>query len=185
MENKPIRITEAQLRGIINKMVAETKQRLMNGRAKRPITEAVSYSQRIQAAIDKANQAYNAAKAESTDDKILLDKDGESYGLTQPIRLDGRGYVRIPFTSSYGSYEPMKVKVLTVRAGREVILKGDMYTEGWNDVAKILRNIEKDAQRGLMMFHEYDPNWEDSENPNPNAARELNKKAGLPSDYNL
>lgn len=170
-----IRLTESQL----HKIIKESVNKVLN--------EAADPIAKIQSLIQQANDAYHeAAEAQGGDPNPLMDKDGTAYGLQGDVRLDGRGYVIIPFTSqsSWSEYtSPAKIRVLTKAGGRIKILNGDYMTEGWKDAAKMLKSIIKHAQIGIGNFQNYDASWENSDTPeeykaNKAALRDMNKKIG-------
>ena len=112
-----------------------------------------------------------------------MDKEGTPYGLTGDIKLNGRGYIIIPFNGAYGMYTPEKIKVLTRAGGRIRIYPGDYMNNGWKDAAKMLKQIIRDAKIGNEYFVNYDPNWDYSETPEQNkeyreALRKMNKQIG-------
>ena len=171
---KVIRLTESDLHNI----VMESVKRCMN--------EAVNPVAKIQALIQQANEAYhNADEIQGGTEWPLMDREGMPYGLSSDIKLDGRGYVIIPFNgTSYSEYsEPVKIRVLQKVGGKIRIIAGDTWTEGWKDVSKMLKRIIKDAHIGIGNFQEYDPNWESADTPeeyqaNKAALRDFNKKIG-------
>lgn len=145
---------------------------------RRRLYEAKDPVEKIQALIDAANQAYQSTvEVQGETEWPLMDKDGETYGLKGQIKLDKRGYLSIPIDGgTYGSYGPVKFKVLQKAGGKVRIFPGDYWTEGWNDAQKILKQIIRDAQIGNGHFHEYDPNWED--NGDVESLKAMNKKIG-------
>lgn len=168
-----IRLTEADLHALVNEAV------------KIYIKEAVNPIGKIQELIQQANDAYhNALSVQGNTEYPLMDKDGNPYGLKGDIRLDGRGYIIIPFSSwSYGSYSPEKIKVLTKTNGKIKLIQGDWMENGWKDARKMLNQIIRDAQIGNGNFQNYDPRWEDSDTPeeykaNKAALRDMNRKIG-------
>lgn len=173
-ENKPTQITEQQLHKMINEAV------------KRLLSEAYNPLEKIQALIDQANQAYEQAKeTQGGDQWPLMDKDGTPYGLSSPIKLDGRGYVIIPFNgTTYSEYSsPERIRVITKQGGKIRIIQGDYMEEGWKDVARKLKQIVKDAQIGIANFQNYDPSWEtpetmDDYKASKEALRQHNKMSG-------
>lgn len=175
MEKKIIRINESQLRNIVTESV------------KRLINEAADPIEKINALINQANSAYKeAAEYQGGDEYPLMDKDGNSYGLTGNIRLDGRGYIIFPFNSFFGMYEPKRIRIISKAGGKLRILQGDYYTEGWRDAAKLLKSVIKDAKRGIGYLEKYDPNWEYSETKeeykqNMASLKNMNKSIGLKS----
>lgn len=77
----------------------------------------------------------------------------------------------------------LELKLLKQVNGKIVLNKGDFYTEGWDDVKKLLKNIIRDSEIGIKHFQGYDPNWEYSESPeelkaNKNSLRQFNKSIG-------
>ena len=134
--------------------------------------------QKIQSLIDQANQAYHQAlEHQGGGDWPLMDKKGETYGLKGDIKLDKRGYVTIPIDGGpYGEYGPSKIRVLAKVDGKIKVIQGDFMEEGWKDVAKILKQIIRDAGIGNGEFTEYDPNWEDTKDKE--SLRVMNKKIG-------
>ena len=149
------------------------------------LNEAYDPIQKVQAMIDAANNAYRDAKAKQEDTLALMDKEGTTYGLKSDIKLDGRGYIHFPFVgaSSYSSYTPEKIKVLTKVGGKVRLNLGDFYDSGWKDALKLLKQIIKDAEIGNGHFEQYDPNWEDAEskedfNEKQKALRDMNKRIG-------
>ena len=173
-ENKPIQITEQQLHNMIQEAVNQLLQ------------EAYNPMDKIQSLIDQANQAYQQASEEQGGDRWpLMDKHGAAYGLSSPVKLDGRGYVLIPFNGPYYSdySSPERIRVLTKQGGRLRIIQGDWMDQGWKDVAKMLKQIIKDAQIGISNFQNYDPSWEtpetmDDYKASREALRQHNKKSG-------
>ena len=151
------------------------------------LNEAIDPTSKIQALIQQANDAYHeAVEMQGGDEMPLMDKYGTPYGLSGDIRLDGRGYVIIPFANggSYTEYSrPIKIRVLGKVGGKVKVIQGDYFNEGWKDVKKILNKIIKDANIGNGMFKNYDPNWETSETPeeyktNRQSLRNMNKQIG-------
>lgn len=99
---------------------------IKEGVARGPMTAIMSL-------IDAANNAYEQAAAEQDGDTTpLQDKDGNMYGLSGKIRLDGRGYITFPFVSAskWSDYTPQKIKVLTRAGGKVRIFNGDYDTKG-------------------------------------------------------
>lgn len=176
MEKRIIRINESQLRNIVTESV------------KRLINEAADPIEKINALINQANSAYKeAAEYLGGDEYPLMDKDGNSYGLTGNIKLDGRGYIIFPFNGFFGMYEPQRIRIISKAGGKVRILQGDYYTEGWRDAAKLLKSVIKDAKRGIGHFENYDPNCETSEtkdeyNANIASLKNMNKHIGLKAD---
>lgn len=145
----------------------------------RRLNEAIDPISKIQNLIAQANDAYHQADNEQGGTEWpLMDRDGNPYGLSSDIKLDGRGYVIIPFTAwQYSEYsQPVKIRVLKKVGGKVKIISGDYYEEGWKDVSKMLKRIIKDAQIGIGHFKEYDPNWE--ETSDKSSLRDMNKKIG-------
>lgn len=150
------------------------------------LSEAVDPVAKIQVEIDAANQAYHQALGhQGGGDWPLMDRDGDSYGLSGDIKLDGRGYVTIPYTDAYKSYTPVKIRVLQRVGGKIRIIPGDYWGEGWKDVRKHLRRIVKDAEIGNGMHSEYDPAWEEGGAENKAALRAMNKKIGRKADAGI
>ena len=88
---------------------------------KTKLNEAVDPNAKIQALIQQANEAYhNADNEQGGTEWPLMDKDGSPYGLSSDIKLDGKGYVIIPFTAwQYSDYsEPVKIRVLRKVGGK-------------------------------------------------------------------
>ena len=147
--------------------------------AKRTILiEAVDPVAKIQQLIDAANQAYqNALKSQNMDEEEpLMDKDGDTYGLSGEIKLTGNGYIIIPLRSYFGNLGAEKIKVLTKQGGKVKLFNGDFYDQGWKDAKKILNNIIRDAEIGSKHFQNYDPSWED-DTDTPYSERMANLKA--------
>ena len=153
---------------------------------KTKLNEAADPIAKIQALIQQANEAYhNADNEQGGTEWPLMDKDGSPYGLSSDIKLDGKGYVIIPFTAwQYSDYsEPVKIRVLRKVGGKIQIIPGDWYEEGWKDVSKLLKKIIKDASIGVGHFKEYDPNLENSNSKeeqmkNRSLLKDMNKKIG-------
>ena len=153
---------------------------------KTKLNEAADPVAKIQALIQQANEAYhNADNEQGGTEWPLMDKDGSPYGLSSDIKLDGKGYVIIPFTAwQYSDYsEPVKIRVLRTVGGKIQIIPGDWYEEGWKDVSKLLKKIIKDASIGVGHFKEYDPNLENSNSKeeqmkNRSLLKAMNKKIG-------
>lgn len=154
---------------------------------RKALNEAIDPVAKIQALIQQANNAYHKAQqAQDGDEWPLMNRNGEIYGLSGDIRLDGRGYITIPFTaphrwSEYAS--PEKIRVLTKAGGKIRIIQGDYFDEGWKDAAKYLKKIIKDAEIGIGYFQNYDSSWETASSPeeykaNHSALKDLNKKIG-------
>lgn len=180
MDKEIIRLTESDLHKIIENAV----RKLVN--------EAVDPVAKIQALIQQANEAYQQAKEiQGGDEWPLMDKEGTSYGLSSDIRLDGRGYIIIPFNGGrYSSYQPERIRVITKAGGKVRIIQGDYWDEGWKDAKKMLNKIIKDAKIGIGYFHNYDPNWEDANNPdeykaNKKALKDMNKQIGMKSNSGM
>lgn len=166
-------LTESELRQVVREA------------AMKIITEIADPTVKIQQLIQQANEAYHQAiEVQGETQWPLMDKEGNPYGLTGDIRLDGRGYIVIPFNGgSYSPYSPEKIKVLTRVRGRVRIYPGDYMNNGWKDAAKMLKQIIRDAQIGNGHFQNYDPNWEDADTPeqykaNKEALRGMNKQIG-------
>lgn len=135
----------------------------------------------IMSLIDAANNAYEQAAAEQDGDTTpLQDKQGNMYGLSGKIRLDGRGYITFPFVSAFkwGDYTPQKIKVLTRAGGKVRIFNGDYDTEGWKDAKKLLNNIISHASIGNAYFKNYDPNLENQGKEGEEALKQMNKQIG-------
>jgi hypothetical protein len=93
MKQKVIRLTENDLHNIIKESV------------KNVLKEAKDPSIVIQSLIQQANESFMQAKQYCEDEWPLMDKEGETYGLSGEIKLDGKGYVIIPFIGNkYGNY---------------------------------------------------------------------------------
>ena len=171
---KLVRLTESDLHAIVKNAV----RKLVN--------EAVNPLDKIQALIQQANEAYhNAAEKQGGDKWPLMDKEGDAYGLSGDIKLDGRGYVIIPYNGwQYGGHsEPVKIRVIQRVGGKLRVIQGDTWDEGWKDVRKMLLGIIQDAGRGNGYFEKYDPNWESSDTPedyknNQSALKAMNKQIG-------
>ena len=167
-------------------------KRMITESVKQALNEASDPIAKIQGLIQQANDAYhNASDVQDNDEWPLMDKQGNPYGLSSDIKLDGRGYVIIPFNGgSYSEYQPVKIRVLRKVGGKVQIIKGDSWDEGWRDVAKILKKIIKDAEIGIGNFKEYDPNWESADSAeelkaNKAALRAMNKKIGRKSSVGM
>ena len=167
-------------------------KRIISESVKKALNEATDPVAKIQSLIQQANDAYhNASDIQHNCEWPLMDKQGNPYGLSGDIKLNGRGYVLIPFNGgSYSGYQPMKIRVLTKMGGKVKIFNGDYNNEGWRDVAKILKRIIKDAEIGIGNFKEYDPNWESSDSPeefraNKSALKAFNKKIGRNSSVGM
>jgi len=175
MEKKIIRLNESQLRNI----VAESVKTL--------IREATDPLEKINMFVDQANEAYREAEeCQGGDEHPLMDADGNCYGLTGKIRIDGRGYIIFPFNGFANMYEPQRIRIISKAGGKIRILQGDYYTEGWRDAAKLLKSVIKDAKRGIGYLEKYDPNWEYSETKeeykqNMASLKNMNKSIGLKS----
>ena len=169
---KTITLTENEIKNAVLSAIREMSEPVSKKRMN-PI-------EKIQAAIDKANQAYKQAlEHQGGGDWPLMDRKGNSYGLKGDIRLDGKGYVIIPMDGGqYSEYSPTKIRVLTKAGGKIRIINGDSFEEGWRDVAKILKQIVRDAEIGNGEFTNYDPNWEEGGDKNKDALRDMNKKIG-------
>ena len=170
-----IRLTGSNLRRI----VAESTERILR--------EARDPMNNINALIDQANEAYQRIVDEFGSGLHLMDREGNSYGLNGKIRVDGRGYIIIPFDDPYGSYTPEKIRILTKSGGKLRIIKGDYWDAGWNDAKKLLNNIIKDAERGYGHLQDYDPNWEDEESypDGKQRIRDFNKTHGFKRGANM
>ena len=183
MARKIIKLTESDLHKIVSNSV------------KRCLSEAVDPVSKIQQLIAQANAAYHQASDEQGgDDMPLMDKEGTSYGLSGDIKLDGRGYVIIPYNGyQYGEYsEPIRIRVIKKVGGKIKVIQGDYFNEGWKDVRKELNRIIKDASIGTGHFKNYDPSWEtpstdDEYKTNMSSLRSMNKaigrKANAGKDY--
>ena len=168
---RKIRINETRLKQI----VTESVNRVLN--------EAVDAVERVTSLIDTANNAYEDAAEYTGDCMPLVDKDGDSYGLVQPIALK-RGHVVIRYNDPYRKHMDMDVRVLAKQNGKIVIVNGDFWDEGWKDVKKELNRIIKDAERGRKDFQGYDPNWETADTPedfkaNRTSMEKFNKSIGV------
>lgn len=175
-----LRLTESELKGLIRESVISI------------VSEAINPITKIQELIQQANAAYhNALEVQDNDEWPLMDKEGTPYGLKGDVKLDGRGYIIIPFTSgAYGGYEPVKIRVLTKAGGRIRIIQGDYMEEGWKDARKMLKQIIRDAQTGNGYFQNYDPNWESADTPeeykaNKAALRNMNKQIGMKANSGM
>ena len=143
------------------------------------LSEAVDPTVKIQSEIDAANSAYHQALGhQGGDEWPLMDKDGNSYGLSGDIKLDGHGYVTIPYTDAYKSYTPVKIRVLQRVGGKIKIIPGDYWDEGWKDVRKHLKQIIRDAQIGNGVHSEYDPAWEEGGSENKASLKDMNRRVG-------
>jgi hypothetical protein len=179
------------------KMISEAYNKhqtnmLIESVIRRCVNEAIDPVAKIQEFIQQANAAYhNALEVQDNDEWPLMDKEGTPYGLKGDIKLDGRGYIIIPFTSgAYGGYEPVKIRVLTKAGGRIRIIQGDYMEEGWKDARKMLKQIIRDAQTGNGYFQNYDPNWESADTPeeykaNKAALRNMNKQIGMKANSGM
>lgn len=171
---------------------SELKQ-VVKEAAMKIITEmAADPTIKIQQLIQQANDAYHhALEVQGESERWpLMDKEGTPYGLTGDIKLNGRGYIIIPFNGAYGMYTPEKIKVLTRAGGRIRIYPGDYMNNGWKDAAKMLKQIIRDAQIGNGHFENYDPNWEDADTPeqykaNREALKAMNKQIGRKSNSGM
>ena len=174
-QSNVLEMTIGQLKDVINESVENVLQ------------EAADPTVKIQALIDQANEAYNKAKeAQGGDENPLMDKEGTFYGLSSPIRIDGRGYIIFPYSSkcSWSDYTPQKIRVLTRAGGRIKVIQGDYWDEGWKDARKLLNAIIRDANTGTYHHQNYNPDWEDAETKEDfaekkAAMRDFNKQAGL------
>lgn len=173
-----LRLTESELKGLIRESVISI------------VSEAINPIAKIQELIQQANAAYhNALEVQGASEKWpLMDKEGTPYGLSGDVRLDGRGYIVIPFTSwSYGGYSPERIRVLTKAGGKIRVIQGDYMESGWKDARKMLNQIIRDAQTGNGYFQNYDPNWESTDTPeeykaNKSALKAMNKSIGMKSN---
>ena len=168
---RKIRINETRLKQI----VTESVNRVLN--------EAVDAVERVTSLIDAANNAYEDAADYTGDSMPLVDKDGDSYGLVQPITLK-RGHVVIRYNDPYRKHMDMDVRVLAKQNGKTVIVNGDFWDDGWKDVKKELNRIIKDAERGRKYFQGYDPNLETADTPedfktNRASMEKFNKSIGV------
>ena len=174
MKKQVIKLTESDLHRIIKESVNRVIKEGFDA-------ESSPVIRRIQQLIDAANSAYNNAKETCGDNRCLMSKNEDVYyGLMSDIYLDKRGYVNIPFDGYDGT---VRIKVIKKVNGKIVLNKGDFYTEGWDDVKKLLKNIIRDSEIGIKHFQGYDPNWEYSESPeelkaNKNSLRQFNKSIG-------
>lgn len=151
-----IRLTE----GDLHRIVKESVNRILK--------EGVDPISKVQSLIQQANNAYHEAlEAQDNYKWPLMNKRGETYGLSSDVKLDGRGYVSIPYTNPYRSfdYQPVKIRVISKVGGRLKIIPGDYWEEGWKDVKKMLNNIIRDAEIGNNHMRIYDPSVEDSSSP--------------------
>ena len=168
---RKIRINETRLRQIVTESI------------NRALNEAVDAVERVTSLIDTANKAYEDAAAYTEDTMPLVDKDGDSYGLVQPITLK-RGHVIIRYNDPYRKYMDMDIRVLAKQNGKTVLVNGDFWDEGWKDAKKELNQIIKDAERGRKHFQGYDPNWEEADTPedfkaNRERMEKFNKSIGV------
>ena len=154
-------------------------------RERKSLNEAVDPVSKIQALIQQANDAYRKAEEVQGGDRYpLMDRDGSPYGLSGIIKLDGRGYVTIPFNGMYSEYDsPVKIRVLQKVGGKIKVINGNYWDEGWKDVRKMLNKIIKDAEIGIGNFENYDANWETANSKeeykaNKEALRNMNRKIG-------
>ena len=170
-----MRLTGSNLR----RVVTESTMRILR-EAKDPMNN-------INALIDQANEAYQRIVDEFGPGLHLMDREGNSYGLSGKIRIDGRGYIIIPFDDPYGSYTPERIRVLTKSGGKLRIIKGDYMEQGWNDAKKILKSIIRDAERGYGHLQDYDPNWEDEDSypDGKQRIRDFNKTHGFKRGANM
>jgi hypothetical protein len=181
MIKNTIRLTESDLHNIIKESVNKILREGV-GIEDSPVVR------RIQELIDSANDAFHNAKEICDDNRCLMDKNEDVfYGLRADIYLDGRGYVNIPFDNYEGT---ISIKVIKKLRGKIVLNKGDLYTEGWDDVKKLLKKIIRDAEIGIKHFQGYDPNWETSESPeelkaNRQSLRNFNKSIGRKSNAGM
>lgn len=159
------------------------------------INESIDPVNKIQQLIDAANNAYtNALKEQDGNEYPLMDKRGNTYGLSSEITLNNRGYVIIPFvdnSNGWGDYsDTVKIRVLHQVDGQMRIIQGWAMEEGWRDVQKILKQIIRDAQIGIEHFKNYDPSWEDAESEedyksNINNLKDMNKQIGRNSSAGM
>ena len=171
-----LRLTESDL----HRMIKESVKQVLN--------ETIDPVVKIQELIDAANNAYtNALKEQDGNDYPLMDKRGNSYGLSGEITLNNRGYVIIPFVdgnNGWGDYDDtVKIRVLRNIDGQMRLIKGWSMEEGWTDVQKMLKQIIRDAQIGNEHFKNYDSSWEDASSEeelknNRASLRDMNKKIG-------
>lgn len=169
------------------KLTGSNLRHLVAESATRILREARDPMNNINALIDQANEAYQRIVDEFGPGLHLMDREGNSYGLKGNIRLDGRGYIIIPFDDPYGSYTPERIRILTKAGGKLRIIKGDYWDAGWNDAKKLLKNIIKDAERGYGHLQDYDPNWEDEESYTDGRQRikDFNKSHGFNAGANM
>lgn len=192
-----IRLTEQDLHRIVAesaKRIIEEASKGMNMsypnvregvRGRETLNEAVDPVSKIQALIQQANDAYRKAEEVQGGERYpLMDRDGSPYGLSGMIKLDGRGYVTIPFNGMYSEYDsPVKIRVLQKVGGKIKVINGDYWDEGWKGVRKMLNKIIKDAEIGIGNFENYDANWETANSreeykANKEALRNMNRKIG-------
>lgn len=196
---KNITLTESALRKIVKESVRKIlseSTRFEAGLSDDEVNEgclreAKDPTAKMQALIQAANKAVMDAKSACENNEPLMDRDGELYGLSGEIRLDGRGFIIFPYTQSgcYGrSYSsPERFKVLSKKGGVITVVNGDSFDPGWRDAQRELKRIIADAKRGVEDFMGYDPNWEDSNSPeefkaNKKSLRDFNKKIGARAD---
>lgn len=175
-----IRLTENQLRNIVTEAVSMI------------LCEANAIDG-VQSLIQQANEAYkNAYEAQGGDNMPLMDKEGNSYGLTSEIYIDGRGFIVFPFAKqAYGEHNGVeKIKVFQKKGGKTILFQGDFYDEGWKDARKLLKQIIRDAEIGAGYFKEFNPDWEmaqtsDERKANVASIRNMNKRIGRKSSTGI
>lgn len=155
---RKVRLTESQL----NRIVKQSVRKILK--------ESIDPLEKIIKLIDEANDAYaNAAKITEDDEPLYDKKNNLHYGLKSKITLDKRGYVTIPFQSTIGKYggfysSTEKIRVVGKSKGKTKILNDVITGDGWNYVKALLKQIIKDANNGIYLFQNYDPNIDDEMN---------------------
>ena len=128
------------------------------------VSNGTNLIMKMQELVNQANQAYEDAKQRTEDDACLMGgRDNPMYGLVQPIKLQ-RGSVVIVTKSPYerdNDTETIRC-FKTVRGVTMKVSDEEAYPYGGYQYAlKRLRQIIRDAQRGIEYNSTFDPNWDE------------------------
>lgn len=128
------------------------------------------YTDKLQALVDQANQAYENAKKLTEDDTCLIGTMGgysdvsTMYGLLSPIVIS-RGCLIISTVEAYNNTpDVQRIRCFKTVNGKTIKFTDDMaYPEGGYQYAvKCLKGIIRDAQKGIKYNGAIDPNMDDA-----------------------
>jgi hypothetical protein len=166
---KKINISENRINGIITESIHKI------------LLESTDVFSDTQELIKMLNDSYQSLVNEYGDEYSCMDKNGNVYGFSKPVSINGNGYVIFPYIKDMFGYEPIRIKAFTKSGGKVRYYKDEThYDNDYRDAIKLIKTTIKDIIRCKKHLEGYDPDWESEDNPNGKKnINSFNKSIGI------